>query len=514
MSTEHIQTAQGAPPAGPQLSTRQVTGIIAALALAAFMMILNETVLTVALPGIMNDLQISAATGQWLTTGFLLTLSVVIPTTGFLLQRFNHRSLFMFAIISFIIGTAVAALAPSFVLLLAARMVQALGTAIVLPLLMTTTLRLVPAQHRGTVMGLNSVVIGVGPAVGPTVSGAVVHAWGWHYIFAMMLPIAVLVLVLGAFFFKVPASAQKTRVDAASVLLSAVAFGLLVYGISSIEHASQNPAMAIASFAIGALSLVLFIRRQRGLASEGRELLNLAPFASRNFRLAVILIMIAFGTLLGSLMVVPILLESGRGLDSLTIGLMLLPGGLAQAVASPVFGRVYDRFGPRPVLIPGTAMLALGQWLYVGARGLLHRIRAAHDRVDVLGHGFGGSAPVRPWLRDLQYRPAAGRRDRHYAVRHRTDPAVHRAGGFRNQRRPGPVRRRAHGLPHRRGAGQRNGGSLAVHRTRHRAHGQVAASLRGRASGSFPASAKVGSLVKRSSLGLGHLPNPGGRRAA
>lgn len=368
VSTEHIQTAQGAPPAGPQLSTRQVTGIIAALALAAFMMILNETVLTVALPGIMNDLQISAATGQWLTTGFLLTLSVVIPTTGFLLQRFNHRSLFMFAIISFIIGTAVAALAPSFVLLLAARMVQALGTAIVLPLLMTTTLRLVPAQRRGTVMGLNSVVIGVGPAVGPTVSGAVVHAWGWHYIFAMMLPIAVLVLVLGAVFFKVPASAQKTRVDAASVLLSAVAFGLLVYGISSIEHASQNPAMAIASFAIGALSLVLFIRRQRGLAREGRELLNLAPFASRNFRLAMILIMIAFGTLLGSLMVVPILLESGRGLDSLTIGLMLLPGGLAQAVASPVFGRVYDRFGPRPVLIPGTAMLALGQWLYVGVR--------------------------------------------------------------------------------------------------------------------------------------------------
>lgn len=368
MPTDHTQTAAGAPPAGPTLSTRQITGIIAALALAAFMMILNETVLTVALPGIMTDLQISAATGQWLTTGFLLTLSVVIPTTGFLLQRFTHRSLFMFAIISFILGTAAAALATSFAMLLAARIIQALGTAIVLPLLMTTTLALVPPQRRGTVMGLNSIVIGVGPAIGPTVSGAVVHAWGWHYIFAMMLPIALLVLVLGVVFFKVPTSARKIPVDAASVLLSALAFGLLVYGISSIEHAAQNPAATIASFAVGLVSLIAFIRRQRILASSGRELLNLAPFASRTFSLAIALIMITFGTLIGSLMIVPILLESGQGLDSLTIGIMLLPGGLAQAVASPIFGRVYDRHGPRPVLIPGAVLLAAGQWLYVSVR--------------------------------------------------------------------------------------------------------------------------------------------------
>lgn len=368
MPTEHPPTDVAAPPAAPSLSTRQITGFITALALAAFMMILNETVLTVALPGIMSDLQISAATGQWLTTGFLLTLSVVIPTTGFLLQRFNHRSLFLVAVVSFILGTAAAALAASFAMLLAARIVQALGTAIVLPLLMTTTLTLVPPQRRGTIMGLNSIVIGVGPAIGPTVAGAVVHAWGWHYIFVMMLPIAVLVLALGAVFLKVPTSARKIRVDAASVLLSALAFGLLVYGISSIEHAAQNPATTIACFVAGAASLVVFIRRQRALAASDRELLNLSPFASRTFRLAIVLIMIAFGTLLGSLMIVPILLESGQGLDSLTIGIMLLPGGLAQAVAAPIFGRIYDRHGPRPVLIPGAVLLAAGQWLYVSVR--------------------------------------------------------------------------------------------------------------------------------------------------
>ncbi|PQZ87842.1 MDR family MFS transporter [Arthrobacter sp. MYb222] len=352
-----------AAPAG-QLSAKTLTGIIASLALAAFMMILNETVLTVALPGIMQDMGISASTGQWLTTGFLLTLSVVIPTTGFLLQRFAHRSLFFFAIISFILGTVIAVLAPSFGFLLLARVIQAVGTAIVLPLLMTTTLTLVPVHQRGTIMGLNSIVIGVGPAIGPTASGAIVHALGWHYIFILMLPIAVAVLVLGAVFFKIPSSARKIKVDSASVLLSALAFGFLVYGISSIEHAADNATMTVASFAIGLVALALFIIRQVKLAASGRELLNLTPFASRSFSFAIAMIMIAFGTLLGSLMIVPILLESGQGIDSLQIGIMLLPGGLAQAIASPIFGRIYDKRGPRPVLLPGAVLLAAGQWMY------------------------------------------------------------------------------------------------------------------------------------------------------
>ncbi|PJJ42953.1 DHA2 family lincomycin resistance protein-like MFS transporter [Glutamicibacter mysorens] len=353
----------GAGPAG-QLSSRALTGIIASLALAAFMMILNETVLTVALPGIMQDMGISASTGQWLTTGFLLTLSVVIPTTGFLLQRFAHRSLFLFAIISFILGTAIAVVAPSFAFLLLGRIVQAVGTAIVLPLLMSTTLALVPVHLRGTVMGLNSIVIGVAPAIGPTVSGAIVHALGWHYIFVLMLPIAVVVLVLGAIFFKLPSTARKLKVDSASVLLSALAFGFLVYGISSIEQAADNATMMIASFGIGLMALALFIIRQVKLAPSGRELLNLTPFALRTFSFAIAIIMIAFGTLLGSLMIVPILLESGQGIDSLQIGIMLLPGGLAQAIASPIFGRIYDKRGPRPVLIPGALLLAAGQWMY------------------------------------------------------------------------------------------------------------------------------------------------------
>ena len=352
-------------PSRPELSTKQLTGIIGALALAAFLMILNETVLTVALPSIMADLDVTAAAGQWLTTGFLLTVSVVIPTTGFLLQRFTTRSLFIFALASFLLGTALAVFAPSFAVLLIARIIQAVGTAIVLPLLMTTTLTLVPVHKRGTIMGLNSIVISVAPAVGPTVSGAIVNALSWHWIFVLMAPLAVVILVLGTVFIRIPSATRKLPVDVPSVILSALAFGFLVYAISSLEHASENLLLVSASVIVGAGALVLFVRRQIRLARTGRELLNLAPFRNRNFSLSVVIIMIAMGTLLGTVVIVPIMLQTGRGLDTLTIGMMLLPGGLVQAAVGPVFGRVFDRYGPRPVLIPGAAMLAIGQWMYV-----------------------------------------------------------------------------------------------------------------------------------------------------
>ena len=141
--------ARPAPPAPPALSTKQLTGIIGALALGAFLMILNETVLTVALPSIMADYDVTAETGQWLTTGFLLTMAVVIPLTGYLIQRFTLRSLFVFALSSFLVGILLAIVAPGFSVLLLARIIQAIGTAIVLPLLMSTTLSTRPSPAPG-----------------------------------------------------------------------------------------------------------------------------------------------------------------------------------------------------------------------------------------------------------------------------------------------------------------------------------------------------------------------------
>lgn len=360
------EAAPPAPPtsAPPTLPRRQLTGIIGSLALGAFLMILNETVLTVALPSIMADYGISAATGQWLTTGFLLTMAVVIPTTGFLLQRFGIRALFIAALVSFLVGTVLAIVAPVFGVLLAARVLQAVGTAILMPLLMNTTLTLVPLQHRGTVMGLNSIVIAVGPAIGPTVSGIVVNTASWHWIFVGMTPLAVLILVLGIVFIKIPTATRRAPLDVPSVVLSVLAFGGLVYSISIFGDVLSEPLMPLVSAAVGIVALALFISRQIGLARTGGELLDPAPFRNRTFSVSVVMIMIAMGTLLGTVVILPILLQNGSGLSALTIGLMLLPGGLVQVAVGPVFGRVFDRHGPRPVLIPGALLLALGQWLF------------------------------------------------------------------------------------------------------------------------------------------------------
>lgn len=350
--------------APPALSKNQLIGIIGALALGAFLMILNETVLTVALPSIMADYGVSASAGQWLTTGFLLTMAVVIPTTGYLLQRYTLRGLFVFALGSFLVGLILAVIAPSFTVLLLARVIQALGTAIMLPLLMNSTLTLVPPERRGMVMGLNSIVIAVGPAIGPTFSGVIVSALSWHWIFVFMVPLAVLVLSLGIVFIKVPSTVRKLPVDVFSVVLAAFAFGGLVYAMSSLGNAGENLSVPLISGVVGVAALAMFVARQIRLTRTGRELLNLQPFGNRTFRLSVVMIMIAMGTLLGTVVILPIFLQNGSGLSTMTIGMMLLPGGLVQVAVGPIFGRVFDRHGPRPVLIPGAIMLALGQWLF------------------------------------------------------------------------------------------------------------------------------------------------------
>src|SRR5690606_19342103 len=164
--------------------------VIALLLVSAFVVILNETTMGVALPAVMEEFDIPESSGQWLTTGFLLTVAVVIPSTGWLLQRLGTRGAFILAMSLFTTGTFLAAIAPVFGLLVAARVVQASGTAIMMPLLMTTVMSTVLPHRRGRVMGNVSLVIAVAPALGPTVSGAVVTGLGWREVFWVVLPIA------------------------------------------------------------------------------------------------------------------------------------------------------------------------------------------------------------------------------------------------------------------------------------------------------------------------------------
>lgn len=359
---EELPTGENLAVETEKVSSGRVAPVIAVLAISALLMILNETVLSVALPQLMEDFQVSATSAQWLTTGFMLTMAVVIPATGFLLQRFTTRTLFSAAILLFIVGTALAAATPGFGMMLLARVIQACGTAVILPLLMTTTLTSVPVAYRGTVMGLNSVVISVAPAVGPTLSGVVVDSLGWRWLFGLMLPIGLITFVLGAVLIRTTNETRKAPLDVFSVVLSAFAFGGLVYGLASAGALVQGSWTPLLALAVGVAALVLFVLRQVRLQRSESALLDLRPFAVRNFRLSVVIVIICMATMLGTVVVLPIYLQTGLGVSVLTTGVLMLPGGLVQGVLSPIIGRIYDAAGPGPVVIPGALMLCGGQW--------------------------------------------------------------------------------------------------------------------------------------------------------
>ncbi|WP_374113633.1 DHA2 family efflux MFS transporter permease subunit [Microbacterium sp. zg.Y909] len=338
--------------------------VIALLVISAFVVILNETIMSVALPSLMTDLDITASTAQWLTTGFLLTMAIVIPLTGYLLARFPLRGVYLAAMSLFSLGTLIAALAPGFEMLLAGRIVQASGTAIMMPLLFTTVLSIVPATHRGRMMGVISIVIAVAPAIGPTVSGVILSALSWRWLFWIVLPIALIALTLGALWVRNVTETRPAKLDVLSVLLSALGFGGLIYGLSSIgEAASGNaPVPGWVPLVIGALGLAAFVARQLQLQKSDSALLDLRTFKSKSFSLAVTLVVVVMAALFGSLVLLPIYLTDVLGLETLTIGLMLLPGGVLMGVIAPIVGSLFDKYGPTPLVIPGMIVAAAALW--------------------------------------------------------------------------------------------------------------------------------------------------------
>lgn len=343
--------------------------MLAVLVSTAFVMMLNETTVAVALPAIMDDFSILASTGQWLLTGFLLTMAVVLPATGWVLERFTTRSVFLFATIVFLLGTIAAALAPTFLVMLIARVAQAIGTAIIMPLLMTVTMTLVPAERRGTVMGLIGVVMAVAPALGPTVAGAVLAFTSWHGIFLVMVPLVAIATLIGAFKLKNIGSRTASRFDVLSMVLSIFAFGGLVYGLSSFNaifgggSAARVPLIILT---VGVVGLGLFIWRQLVKGKQDKALLDLRPLKVRNFTLSLIVMMGLMAALLGVVSTLPLYLQGSLLVTALVTGLVLLPGGLLEGALSPFAGRLYDRFGPQPLIAPGM-FIVMGSLFWLSA---------------------------------------------------------------------------------------------------------------------------------------------------
>ncbi|MGP9538145.1 MDR family MFS transporter [Brachybacterium sp. AOP43-C2-M15] len=369
------RSTRPAPPSAVDRISPRDRSVIILLLISAFVVILNETILSVALPPIMDDLDLAETTAQWLTTGFMLTMAVVIPTTGYLMGRFTTRQVFALAMTTFTVGTTICAVSPTFTPLLIGRIVQASGTAVMMPLLMTTVMNLVPASRRGQVMGNIAIVISVAPAMGPTISGLVLSVAPWRALFVLVLPIAVIALALGLRRIENVDESSPQPADLLSVLLVGVGFGPLVYGLTGISGGGHGgadaadvadvaaegpPTAAVVCLVLGAVSLALFVLRQLSLQKRDRALLDLRTFTTKNFTVAVSLMVVMMGAMFGVVVLLPIYLQKVLELSTLSVGLMMLPGGLAMGLLAPLVGRLFDRVGPRPLLVPGLVAVVIG----------------------------------------------------------------------------------------------------------------------------------------------------------
>ncbi|WP_103354567.1 DHA2 family efflux MFS transporter permease subunit [Amycolatopsis sp. CA-128772] len=360
--TETVST----PPSGLHRAPARSGLLIGVLVLSAFVMILNETILSVGLRDLTVDLRVPTTTVQWLTSGFLLTMAVVIPTTGFLLERFSPRQVFLFSLSAFSLGTLVSALAPGFALLMTGRVVQACGTAVMLPLLMTTVMRLVLPERRGATMGTITIVIAVAPAIGPTIGGAVLSL-GWRWMFWIVLPLAIAALVTGALLLRLDGERRRVPLDVPSVLLSAIGFGGLLYGLSAGgEQAGAEPLVpGWVPVVAGVAALAVFVWRQLRLQRQDRALLDLRPFTHRSFVVALVLTALLFVCLIGAAAIMlPLYLQTVLHASAFVSGLAMLPGGLVLGLLGRPVGALFDKVGGRPLVIPGAAAMAASLWLF------------------------------------------------------------------------------------------------------------------------------------------------------
>lgn len=348
-------------------TSTNATLLISVLVAAAFVVILNETTLAVALPALMRTFNVTADTAQWLTSSFMLTMASVIPMTGYIMQRFTLRTIYIAALVAFLVGTSLATIAPAFPILLIARIIQATGTALVIPLLMTTIMRLVPLERRGSVLGYVTVVIAVAPALGPTFSGIVLQTLTWRWIFGLMIPLVVLVLGVGIKLVRNFEEPSSPYLDVPSVFLAAIGFSATLYGVAGFSQLTNGlPTGRLLWFLLGVVVLFIFFRRQSRLGRESRgtgtvrePLLNLEPLGVREYSLSLAMMLFSFFMLFGFIILMPIFAQQVLGLSQVATGLVTLPGGLLMGVMGPMVGRLYDSKGTRPLIIPGALLLSV-----------------------------------------------------------------------------------------------------------------------------------------------------------
>lgn len=321
-----------------------------------FISFFNQTLLGPAIPTIMVEYDIDASTAQWLTTIFLLVNGVMVPVTAFLIDRFTTRQLFAVSMGVFAIGAVLVAAAPSFMIVLVGRVLQAMGAGIQFPLGTVCMMRIFPKSKRGLAMGIVGVVVNFAPAIGPTVSGIMIVKYDWHLIFWYIALACVIDIIFAMIFLKNIGERRDVHLDLISIILSTLSFGGLLFGFSYAGSYGWGHAIVIVPLVLGTILLWVFAYRQ---THSDDPFLNLTLLKVKDFARSVIVIMIINASLMVATVLTPIYIQNVLGYSAFYSGLAMMPGALLMCVLSPITGNIFDKIGPRKIALTGCIILVL-----------------------------------------------------------------------------------------------------------------------------------------------------------
>ena len=347
---------------GSHLEVKNAKLMAAVLMIGSFIGLFGETALNMALTNIMEDFSIGAGTAQWLTTGYLLVLAILVPLSAYLMRWFTTRQLITAAIILMLIGSLFCALSPNFTLLLVGRLIQALGTGIFLPLMFSVVLMVFPMNKRGAVMGIVGLVLTAGPALGPSFAGLIISISSWHYIFWLMIVLNLLLLIFGAPKMDNISDLSRPKIDILSLVFSTVGFGGIVYALATLAEASISDAKVWLPLVVGVIALILFITRQFKMESP---MINLSVFKYPMFALGTVLMFFNLFMILSVAILIPLYLKSVLGFAALAAGLLMLPGNALNIVMSPIVGSSFDRVGAKIYTRIGYVLITISAALFV-----------------------------------------------------------------------------------------------------------------------------------------------------
>lgn len=333
-----------------QLSSKQKLYMVITLLCGSFITAFSETLMNNALPTIMREVHVDEMTVQWLSTGYMLIAGITMPLAAFLLRSIKLHWLFTSTMSIFLLGTIIAAAAPNFPILLIGRLTEGIAVGVNMPLIPSVLSLIYPASKRGTVMGLAGIIINLGPAIGPTISGIVVDTWSWRMLFIILLPLIVLVIIGTQFFVKNVVKTQKLDLDYISVLTATLGLGMLLYGLGRIGQTGRLGLETILLLIIGIVIVFYFVKRQLKIS---HPLLEMRVYQAPSFRLGAVLALINTSSLMATELMLPLFNQNVIRVTPMISGIMLIPSAVVMLIISPIAGRLYDEIGIKKVALIG-----------------------------------------------------------------------------------------------------------------------------------------------------------------